>query len=212
MSQEDLYKHACGLYYHEPHYWQKQKYGDAAGPKWDIISITCHKIIDDKDTSPWAKKALIQCKNLLRDGYRWPEGFNHTNDSKNRIQWWWSRLLWNLSYKFWDPYANEYIPRKIVFTEYEKRGPRTGVTRDPYIYWVAACELTGMEWLIDMVKVPWWLSIHAPITKIWKRYLETGKGEALYLFLERKKHHDDEYVNLLSKYRRKAYEHKKAMK
>lgn len=156
LQAQELYK-KNGLYIHNAHQWQVDKYDQDVMSKGDCIYNTCRKIIDEQDRSEWAYNALEICADLLKQNKRWPDWMNHERDTKNRIEWWWSKLLWNLD---------------LIKTQ--KYRPQSSLTRDPFIYFYTACVvLDRKEWIED-VEIPWWL--YRPNTWRWRKYLITGKG------------------------------------
>ena len=167
----DLYKHECGLYVHHARRWQIARYGYDVMSKWDCISNTMRKIIDEEDRSEWAYEALRICRDILIWRYRWPLALVCEEDVNTRLFKWSNKLLWYLSHK-----KTEYgwIWRKIVFVGFMSYGPRNQMTRDPYDYFFTACvEMDRKEW-IEEVTIPWYL--YRRKTWRWRRFLITGKG------------------------------------
>lgn len=96
-------------------------------------------------------KALIA---LLNDCKRWTDSLNQSTDSRNILDYWWSRLLFKL---------------KIGPLKYR---PQKSVTRDPYI--MAYCAIYWWQYeMIQNLKVPWW--IWTPSFYHWVQFLKTRK-------------------------------------
>jgi len=178
-----------GLYFHITPSWQYERYQQYPEGKGDCISNTMGKIIWDEDgESTWAYIAMRTSLRLLRDGKRWPDEMNDIYDAKNRIEWWWSKLIY-----------------KLNITEFEKYRPQTSLTRDPFIY-----ALTAMFFYYGWVPKlypPFYL--FSPLTWVWIYYLRTGKGLWLFKILDNKRPHKKGYVNKLRELRRLAVNTKK---
>jgi len=80
MYKEEMYKHSCGLYVAHAPPWSIYQYQQDCLEKWDIIYITCRKIIDDNDKSEWAYAAFEIMAGLLSEGARWPAMLDHELD------------------------------------------------------------------------------------------------------------------------------------
>ena len=157
--------------------WEEQIYGYPISGKGDLIFNTCAKIIDDRDTSDWAKLAELLCWECLYNGKRWPDDMNHYFDAVNWFQWRWSQLLYKLK-----------IRKTVMYR------PQNNMTRDPFIAWMTLSVIFDE---IIVMKIPWYL--FRPSIWIWRRYLITGRGLWWYRFLTIRKPRKD-YVKRLRGY------------
>jgi len=159
----DFYKD--GYFYRKPgHEWEKDLYGEDVNGKGDLFPNTCRKIADDKDKSEWARRSLLYTRIFLKQGLRWPNRMWQKIDANTRIRWRWSQLCKWL-----------YLVSKVKYRS------QNSITRDPWIYFIVACVVTGNERYMDDIKPPWYL--FNPGVWTWRRYLITGKGLWLYYFL-----------------------------
>lgn len=183
----DNFYQELGLYIHSTHDWQWKKFRQLTMGKGDIIYNSLRRIIDDKDTSDWAFRALWICKELLLDGKRWPDWMNHERDAKNRIGWWWSRLLYNL-----------------YLINHQKYRPQTSMTRDPWCYFYTASVILERKRFVEIVPIPWWLW-RQPVWA-WRRYLiePTERNKRRWLFWESLNCPKKEYAKRMVEYRAMA--------
>ena len=154
----------CEVYYKEGGFyrgiekqWQVDRYGFHPRALFDLIYVTMRKIIDEDDHSEWAYEALEKCADLLVNGIRYPDEYRPANMAKNRIDEAVSKVMY-----------------KLGITKYQKYGPNCKLTRDPYIYFYAACVMLDRKQFISAVKIPWYL--YRPNTWRWRKYLITGEG------------------------------------
>lgn len=183
----DEYQKESGLYVHYDREWEIEKYGYETKSKWDVIFITCAKILQEGDRSVWAIRAIHYCWHALFQGRRWPWWLDDENDCKTRQE-----------KRHWEG-------------EYEPYGPVTKLTRDSYIYLNTATILMGLN--LPILTPPWYLN-YAPTTYFWCKYLDTQKPvyKRLYLAFENRSHPKKEYVKNLQKCRLAAYEHLNRMR
>jgi hypothetical protein len=165
--------------------WVVRERGEKTNGKGDLISNTCMKIIFHDNKTAWAYLSLDAMKELLLDRRRWPIRMDQIGDSKNRIDCWWRKFLW------WGG-ARPFKPH---------RWPN-GMTRDPYIFFYAACVFLGKKEYIREVNIAWYtnrIGIAA-----WRQCLiePTWWSEMLY---REKKAHKHFYVTRLRDFRAYAY-------
>lgn len=134
-------------FYKENHFYRKKSsdyenmvYGQIVDSKGDLIFNTLSKIIDDNDTSEWARLAFMMCGGLLECRMRWPHCMNQPNDSKNWIQWRWSQAL-----------------RRLNIRKTEMYRPQKSITRDPFYPFFYLCIKFGRKDLIKEVTLPFYL-------------------------------------------------------
>ena len=178
----DSYRRENGLYIHDDRLWEIDKYGYNTKSKWDVIYITCAKILYEGDKSDWAKLAVMICHVALERGYRWPILLDDPRDCNSRIAKWWGKLMYKLKLREFSPY-----------------GPVTQLTRDPVVYVNSANILMGLN--LSILIPPRYLNI-APTTYFWCKYLQTKKPvyKRLYELFEGDSGKD--YVVKLQKLRR----------
>lgn len=193
LKKEDqlLEKHSCGLYIQPAPDWAITEFAQDSLEKGDIITNTCRKIINDKDTSPWAYTALAICAELLFLRKRWPDELNHPNDATNVFE--------------YEKSKRRYKRGKIDWRLYRTQ---TYITRDPLWYFYSLCvELDDID-AIEEIKPPVfseWRMVYRPVLWLWRRALISGKRSWLYELLEKDLTHPKDYVNRLRYYRQQAY-------
>ena len=202
---EGLVKLPCGLYGKRSNSWYLRHYKHESWHKGDIMYINCRYLLENEeaykdlhyDAYYEAAHILEHIYLLLQLRVRWPIEFNDDNDAKNWLAYRWSLLKFKIKYK----------------CRMKKDGPvpwprkyrtRTGMTRDPYIYFYAACvefdEINYIKW----TKMP--IHLFRLKTWLWRSALITGKRSKLYEWLESSQNPSQEYVQLLKHYRVRAYE------
>ena len=183
----DSYRRENGLYIHDDRLWEIDKYGYNTKSKWDVIYITCAKILYEEDRSDWAISAVRRCYVFLGLGRRWSASLDDERDCQTLTGKWWGKLLYRLKVKQHSPY-----------------GPDTQLTRDSYVYLNAANILMGLN--LPILTPPWYLN-YAPTTYFWCKYLQTKKPvyKRLYELFEGDSGKD--YVVKLQKLRKVTVEH-----
>jgi len=142
-----------GVYWRDsPGDWVLDYYGSSSEGKGDLISNTMMMIIHLGDQSYDALAALAACKELLLAHKRWEDRMNHRNDSRNRVDNWVKKFLWKVKLRLYSPFRWQH-----------------GMTRDPYVFFFAACVMLGHEELIKEVRIPWY--IFRPSTMAWRHSL-----------------------------------------
>jgi len=128
--------------------WEYKKYGFSPDGLGDLIYRMGYYALVTGDVD-----VIKACIKLLNERARWPYGLHPDNSAKNRIVWWWSRLLYNLKIK-----------------DTVKYRPRKDITRDPYITVICAIFWHQYEMIRD-INIPYRIS--RPSMRNWKKYLET---------------------------------------
>lgn len=144
-----------GVFWRKPSpQWEIENYGEPVNGKGDIITNTMRRIREQGDTSEWAYASLHACSELLREGKRWPNRMSQDIDAKNRLQWYWSRLMQKLN-----------IRKTVLFR------PQKYMTRDPYVHFYALCCMLNERQYIKLLKPP--LHLYRPVLWNWRKYLIT---------------------------------------
>ena len=221
---EGLVKLPCGLYGKRSNSWYLRHYKHESWEKGDIMYINCRYLLENeeayKDLHYDAYYERIQIMDhiymMLQLRIRWPYSLNDDNDAKNWLSYRWSLMKFRIKYKLnikLRRYHKILIWLKLIKIDKLKLGPipwprkyrtRTGMTRDPYIYFYAACvefdEINYIKW----TKMP--IHLFRLKTWLWRSALITGKRSRLYEWLESSQNPSQEYVQLLKHYRVRAYE------
>lgn len=167
-----------GKGWYKNYYFWRCSNRDGSNGKGDLIANTCHKIIYEEDDSEWAYHALISCRDLLRAGKRWPDGWEHPMDIDT-----WPKRIVNRSIN----QVTHWVERKTgwnvgVRLPYRYQGR---MTRDPWSNWAIACLLLDYAWLLENIDYPKY--IYTPAFGAWWNYITTGKEKYLrrYRFFNR---------------------------
>ena len=134
--------------------WQIRHYGFPPEAMGDCISHTL------QTENP---KYLKICEKLLKERKRWPDVLQKEHKkyiAKNRIQYWWSHILYELS-------KDENGKTKRL----EKYGPQSRWSRDPFTFYYQVCALHGETKLIRDLKTP--PSINRLKFWLWRKALLT---------------------------------------
>ena len=183
-EKDDWYKD--GLYWRDVDgEWVVRERGERTNGKGDLISNTCMKIMFHGDKSEWAYLSLMVCRSLLMSRRRWPLGMDQVGDSKNRIDCWIKKLQWVTDVREFKPH----------------RWPG-GMTRDPYVYFYAACIFLEKEEYIQQVKPPYY--IWRAGFAAWRKTLYKRNWWNDFWYRE-KKSHKLFYVTRLREFRAWAY-------
>ena len=151
------YKDSCFWRKQSPS-WEIVNYTQPVNGKGDMITNTMKIILRENDTSQWAYEALDACKELLLLRQRWPDRMDQSIDAKNRIQWYWSRLMQRTG-----------VNETVLFR------PQGYMTRDPYICFFTACVILKKRGYIEQVIIPWHL--YRPFSKTWRWRKRLIKGD-----------------------------------
>ena len=138
------------------------EYGQRGVTKGDCLFNSLTRILDQNDHSDWADKCIETCSNLLKERKRWCEELNDSNDAKNRIDEYWSKLM-----------------HKWGFRDHHKYRPQKSITRDPWIaLYVVAVDRDRRGLLLN--KPPWWL--RTPTFAAWRKHLIKPNKWSLFIF------------------------------
>ena len=203
---KDLIKLPCGLYGKLSNDWYLRHFRGETYGKGDIIYTNCRNLLENEeaymdmhyDAFYEAHRILDHIYLLLYLGIRWPIELNDDNDAKNWLSYQWSFLIFKSKYDENNP---EPWPRKYR--------TRTGMTRDCYIYFFAACVEFDRMNFIKWTKIPVFCEFRMLFrlkTWLWRRALITQKRSKLYEWLETSQDHKLDYAKLLKHYRMRAYE------
>ena len=132
-------------YYKDGYFWRKKS--PPRDSAEDLGFNTCTKIVNDRDTSEWARRSIFNCSSLLLDGRRWPERMDIEGQAPNKFAWWMNKLT----------------------HKYKHRAP-DDLTRDLYIALYAAAAMHKMYYIIARTSIPWWLN-YVPAIRRWRRNL-----------------------------------------
>jgi hypothetical protein len=199
---ENLVMLDCGLYGQKCSEWTANHFRQQSWNKGDIISMDCRYLVENDIDPKIAKRILEEIYLLLLFPVRWPYELNRWNDAKTRRE-------YKKSQREFDRDCKRYKKLGVsTATLYRKYRTRTGMTRDPYVYFFAACvkysELNYIKWTKIPVISEGDLLFRFNLW-LWRRSLITSKRSWLYELIERKPNHKKDYVNLLRWYRMKAY-------
>jgi len=142
--------------------WHITEYGQRGVTKGDGLYNTLTRIREQDDHSDWANDSISECAWLLKNGIRWPNILSDSNDAKNRIDEYWSKLL-----------------HKLKIRNFHKYRPQKSVTRDPWIaLYAVAVDRDRRELLLN--KPPWWL--RTPTFAAWRKLLIKPNKWSLFIF------------------------------
>jgi len=165
--------------------WQRDKWGFVVRGLGDLWTITCRMLIITDDKSDWAKTSLWKVFYHLIQNKRWPDEYNNEYIAKNTIQFYWSKLLYDLKLR----------PTRLYRSQH-------GITRDPWIYFMCAMVHIGQTWAFKC-RPPWWL--YRPIVWEWFKAMEGKKNKYLFFVRFRPKRRPN-YVKMMDDYMDKYYE------
>jgi len=158
-----VYRGPLGLYENEPTGWMLREVGYNYRSKWDMISNTCERILEEQDNSPWAAKAVRSCTALLAIRKRWDYGLIDKRDAKTILEYHWTHTLWEMGIR-----------------KTRKLAPRGWMTRDPYIWTAAAAVMTGQTFLVNGMSPP--LRCYNPSTWAFMKFLRDPSTLNYYRF------------------------------
>jgi hypothetical protein len=165
--------------------WVMEYYGFRTNGKGDLISNTCMKIIQGEKSDVGLIR-LEACKRLLLKERRWPVRMDDPADSRNRLDCWKEKFMYKIGKREYRPY----------------RWPN-GMTRDPYIYFYAACVMFGKYDWIEEVKMPFY--IWRPGIWAWRKTLYRRNWWNNFWY-RKKGSHKHFYVTRLREFRAYAYD------
>lgn len=150
----------------------------------DLQTITFRMIIISKRQSLRDMLSFFFMKELLVQGLRWPNVYNNQYIAKNKLQFWYSKIMYNWGYRKTRLYR-----------------PQKSMTRDPWIYCYCCAIHLGMD-LSSIPYPPWWL--YDP--KVWQ-WIRALKGKRnCYRFLQRiSRKPKKDFVQILDQYMYKYY-------
>lgn len=145
--------------------WAVDLYGFEEDHAGDCISHMMWMACTDKTYI----KFIPICAKLLKEGKRWPDGYQEDNKdriAKTKLRYGWSKVLYKL----------KLIPHRLYRTQH-------GMTRDPYTHFFAACKINDMWDQAKDVHPP--RSIYSPTFWVWQKYLHTGEDKWRRKYLRR---------------------------
>ena len=139
-----------------------QDRGDGTG---DLIFNTLTKIIIDRDSSPWAVDAFMDCADLLIARKRYPDEFLIGTETPNMIVFWWKR----------------HVKKESPLLK-----PQGRMSRDPFIalgtlyaFFMLTIEdrdvLDRIQKKFDQVTIPLHLQYAFEVMKWWRRLKEDDR-------------------------------------
>jgi len=146
--------------------WKTDIWGFDPKGMGDLQTINFRMIILSGKRGFWEKSVFLRMMRLLEKGLRWPNEMNNEHIAKNKIQFWWSKIMYKLGYHKTRLYRSQ-----------------KSMTRDPWIYFY--CCAIYLDWnkikIKDLPYPPWWL--YDP--KVWQ-WIRALKGKPnCYEFLQR---------------------------
>ena len=165
--------------------WEKPVYGFEPEGMGDCISNTMRYSIDNKIT-----KFFLTCKLLLIGRRRWPSKLDNHFLAKTRLG---NKVTWFLL--------------KRGLRKSAKYRPRQDMTRDPYIYYWAACVILKSRFYkeyLALTTAPWYL--YSPTVWSWRKYLINGKGGFLYKLSIGFNFQKRDYVERMADYMKLAFD------
>jgi|GEM_PF-7131707 len=160
------------LLFQPDHQWEIDEFGCENFSKGDCISNSMKAVklgkyvnLDENMVDISTAEALQMiwtATELIRQGKRWPDALNHPRDSKNWLQYQWSKMLF-----------------KAGITKHRRSRSQGSMTKDPIIYTICAARKPWSEGgcsvkhLGDILEIgfPWWTYRPAPFA--WRKYMIT---------------------------------------